>query len=126
MIAISEKLSCLLDLTGLLVIELFVTENEEILINEFACRPHNSGHRTIEGCERSQFENHVRTSCGWKLSPVKTTCREAVMVNLLGLEADDKWMDYIDDPAASSDIYGKRFRHDQPNRKLGHGTTVRR
>lgn len=72
-----------LDAVGVLGLELFLTGDEVLYVNEFAPRPHNSGHYTIEACVTSQFQQHVRTVCGL---PVGSTAllRPAVMVNLLG------------------------------------------
>ena len=72
-----------LDAVGIVAVELFWTAADEILVNEIAPRPHNSGHVTIEACETSQFEQHLRAICDLPLG--STALREpAAMVNLLG------------------------------------------
>ncbi|WLD93729.1 5-(carboxyamino)imidazole ribonucleotide synthase [Alkalihalobacillus sp. AL-G] len=75
-----------LDLVGTLAVEMFLTDDSGIYINELAPRPHNSGHYTIEGCVFSQFQQHIRAICGWKLGK-PTLVKPSVMVNLLGEEA---------------------------------------
>ena len=72
-----------LDLVGLLAVEMFLRGDGELIINELAPRPHNSGHWTIEGCVTSQFEQHVRAVCGLPLGAT-ALLRPAAMVNLLG------------------------------------------
>ena len=69
--AAAEAMAVKLNLIGLLAVEMFVTEENEVLINEMAPRPHNSGHWTIEGCATSQFEQLVRAVCDLPLGPVK-------------------------------------------------------
>jgi 5-(carboxyamino)imidazole ribonucleotide synthase len=72
-----------MELVGTLAVEMFLTENEEIIINELAPRPHNSGHYTMEACETSQFEQHVRAVCNWQLANTDLL-KPVVMVNILG------------------------------------------
>jgi 5-(carboxyamino)imidazole ribonucleotide synthase len=72
-----------MELVGTLAVEMFLTENEEIIINELAPRPHNSGHYTMEACETSQFEQHVRAVCNWPLANTDLL-KPVVMVNILG------------------------------------------
>ena len=67
-------------------VEMFLSANGEIAINEIAPRVHNSGHYTIEACDCSQFENHVRAVLGWPLGNPLMLAPTAVMVNLLGTE----------------------------------------
>lgn len=107
-----------LDFIGTLAIEMFVTD-EGIVINELAPRPHNSGHWTIDGCNVSQFEQHIRAVCGLPL--VKPEVRGyAVMVNLLGQHVDyalTAWQK----PAFSDGklhLYGKEAM--KRDRKVGH------
>ncbi len=73
-----------IDGKGIFAFEFFLTENGEVLLNESAPRPHNSGHYTIEGCITSQFENHVRSVLGLPLGSTQMTKPAAVMINLLG------------------------------------------
>lgn len=72
-----------LHLVGTLAVEMFLTADNEIIINELAPRPHNSGHYTIEACETSQFEQHVRAVCNWPLGNTELL-KPVVMVNILG------------------------------------------
>ncbi len=71
------------ELVGTLAVEMFLTEDGEIYVNELAPRPHNSGHYTINACETSQFDQHIRAICNW---PLGNTCllKPTVMVNILG------------------------------------------
>ena len=111
-----------LELIGTLAVEMFLTEDGRILVNELAPRPHNSGHYTIEGCETSQFEQHIRAVCGWPLGSTRLVS-PAVMANLLGehlagaLEAIPDLKDW------KLHIYGKdEAKH---KRKMGHITLLR-
>ncbi len=111
---------------GLFGFEFFLTEDDELLLNESAPRPHNSGHFSIEACSVSQFENHVRAVCG--LPPVQPTMRfnAAVMVNLLGKSSGDavlKLPDYgQNDEEIHVHAYGKTTA--RPGRKMGHLTVL--
>ena len=109
-----------LDLVGLLSVEMFVTGDGTVLVNEIAPRPHNSGHWTIDACITSQFEQLVRAICGLPLgSPERHS--DAVMKNLIGSEIE-KWREALNDPAAKLHLYGK----DAPRagRKMGHVTRL--
>jgi 5-(carboxyamino)imidazole ribonucleotide synthase len=122
--AIAEKL----DVVGLLAVEMFVTPAGDVLVNELAPRPHNSGHWSIDGCETSQFEQHIRAVCGLPLGAV--TVREpTVMVNLLGnawtspdgREArEPAWPELLRAPGTKLHLYGKT--DPRPGRKMGHFT----
>lgn len=123
-LAIAEKLG----VVGLLAVEFFVTRAGEVLVNELAPRPHNSGHWSIDGCETSQFEQHVRAICGLPLGDV--TMREpTVMVNILGdawkwrdnrVIGDPAWDVVLTAPRAKLHLYGKA--EPRPGRKMGHFT----
>lgn len=122
--AIAEKIG----LVGLLAIELFLTDRGEILVNELAPRPHNSGHYTMDACVTSQFEQHVRAVCGLPLGDVSMTSR-AVMVNILGdawkwrdgqLAGEPNWAAVLSSPRAKLHLYGKR--EPRIGRKMGHFT----
>ncbi|MEM8949692.1 MAG: 5-(carboxyamino)imidazole ribonucleotide synthase [Pseudomonadota bacterium] len=109
-----------LDLVGLLAVEMFQTSDGQILVNELAPRPHNSGHWTIDACLVSQFEQTVRAITGLPLgSPERFS--DAVMDNLLG-EAAESWSDLIQRPNARLHLYGKMPI--KPGRKHGHVTTL--
>ena len=124
---IALKVSEKFNHVGLLAVEMFQTKNDEILVNEVAPRPHNSGHHTIEASYTSQFENHLRAILDLPLG--KTDSKVAgIMVNLVGAENFsgpviyeniDKIMN-ID--GVTPHIYGKR--ETRPFRKMGHVTIV--
>ena len=107
-----------LDHVGVLCVELFVTRDGRLLVNEIAPRVHNSGHWTIEGCETSQFAQHVRAVCGLPLgSPARRA--SAAMKNLIGRDVE-RWPALAADPAAHPHLYGKDEVRD--GRKMGHVT----
>jgi 5-(carboxyamino)imidazole ribonucleotide synthase len=108
--------------TGLLAVEMFVTRDGGLLVNELAPRPHNSGHWTIDACAISQFELLVRAICGL---PLREPGRfaDAVMDNLLG-DAVAAWPDLMAEPGARVHLYGKR--EIRAGRKLGHVTRLTR
>jgi 5-(carboxyamino)imidazole ribonucleotide synthase len=100
-------------------VELFVTKDQALIVNEIAPRVHNSGHWTIEACVTSQFEQHVRAVAGWPLGdPARHS--DAVMENIIGEEAD-RWR-ALAQAKAGLHIYGKRFA--RPGRKMGHLTRI--
>lgn len=112
--------------TGLFAFEFFLTESNEILLNESAPRPHNSGHYTIEACETSQFENHIRAVCGFP--PGAATMRKpvAVMVNLLGKHNKKAAVGCPTEVFMAEDahlhVYGKK--DSRVGRKMGHLTIL--
>ena len=112
---------------GLLAIELFITDNDEILINEVAPRPHNSGHHTIECCLISQFEQHLRAIFNLNLGSTSIKI-PGIMLNLVGEEKQfgeaiyDNIEESLKIPGASIHIYGKKDT--KPHRKMGHITIV--
>ena len=126
-IEIALKTSRAFNHTGLLAIELFLTEGDEILINEVAPRPHNSGHHTIECCMTSQFEQHLRAVLNLDLGSTSIKI-PGVMLNLVGEENHtgeviyEKIEDVLKTEGASIHIYGKK--QTKPNRKMGHITIV--
>ncbi|MGI9471602.1 MAG: 5-(carboxyamino)imidazole ribonucleotide synthase [Rubripirellula sp.] len=113
-----------LDVVGLLCVEFFVTE-AGLMINEVAPRPHNSGHLTIEGCETSQFEQHVRAVCNLPLGSTQLRDGAAAMANLLGdlwsaSGGAPPWDRALQDGSVSLHLYGKQEA--KPGRKMGHLT----
>jgi 5-(carboxyamino)imidazole ribonucleotide synthase len=118
--AIARAIALELEFVGVLAVEMFVTAGGEILVNELAPRPHNSGHWTIDACVTSQFEQLVRVLCGLPLGSVAHHS-EAVMQNLLGDEVEG-WRQALDDPFAKLHLYGKRGA--RPGRKMGHVTRL--
>ncbi|SFI73669.1 5-(carboxyamino)imidazole ribonucleotide synthase [Olleya namhaensis] len=124
---VALKASQAFDHVGVLAVELFQTEDDKILINEVAPRPHNSGHQTIEASYTSQFEQHIRAILGLPLG--KTDNKVAsVMVNLVGAEGYTGQVHYknIESIMAmdgvTPHIYGKK--ETRPFRKMGHVTIV--
>ncbi len=125
--AIAERLG----LVGLLAVELFLTENGSILVNEIAPRPHNSGHWSMDACVTSQFEQHVRAVTGLPLGDVSITAGGAVMVNILGdawrwsgdaCVGAPNWAALLAEPRAHLHLYGKK--EPRPGRKMGHFTVT--
>ena len=112
---------------GLLAVELFLTENDDILINEVAPRPHNSGHQTIEASYTSQFEQHIRAILNLPLGETKNKV-SGVMVNLVGEEGHQGEVVYknigeiLKLDGVTPHIYGKK--ETRPFRKMGHVTIV--
>ncbi|MBC7565356.1 MAG: 5-(carboxyamino)imidazole ribonucleotide synthase [Pedobacter sp.] len=116
-----------LNITGLLAVEMFVTRNGEILVNEVAPRPHNSGHHTIEGNYVSQFDQHLRSIFSLPLGDTRAITN-AVMINLLGEKGHDGVAKYkgLEKVMALDGVYvhlyGKKYT--KPFRKMGHITVV--
>jgi 5-(carboxyamino)imidazole ribonucleotide synthase len=121
---IAVEIAETLDYCGVLAVEFFITENDELLVNEIAPRPHNSGHYTLDACLTSQFVQQVRTLCG--LPPGEPRLLSpAVMVNLLGdvwTQGEPRWAALLKHPAIKLHLYGKREA--RPGRKMGHFTCV--
>ena len=114
----AERTVRALDHVGVLCIELFVTGDGRLLVNEIAPRVHNSGHWTIEGCATSQFAQHIRAVCGLPLgSPARRA--NAAMKNLIGADVEH-WPALIANPAAHLHLYGKAETRE--GRKMGHVT----
>jgi 5-(carboxyamino)imidazole ribonucleotide synthase len=118
---IATTLAEKLELQGIMAVELFVTKSGELLVNELAPRPHNSGHWTLDACATSQFEQQIRAICGLGLGDT-TAFASCEMVNLLG---DDwlQWEKYAVDPHAHLHLYGKT--ESRPGRKMGHVTIIK-
>lgn len=125
--AIAHTLLNNLQVVGVFGIELFLTKDGQVLVNEIAPRTHNSGHFSLDACETSQFEQHLRAVCGFPLGNTALKCASAVMVNLLGYE--NSTSDYQNQrqqlaaiPQATVHWYGKT--ESRPGRKLGHVTIL--
>ncbi len=113
-----------LQIVGTFCVEFFVTQDQNVLFNEIAPRPHNSGHYTIDATPCSQYEQHVRAICGLPLSPPQLL-RNAVMVNILGTGTGNYLHgteDLLRDPSIVLHMYGKR--HAVNRRKMGHFTML--
>ena len=117
--AIAKAIGDALDYAGVFAVELFVGKSGELLVNEIAPRVHNTGHWTIEACQCSQFEQHIRAVAGWPLGdPARHA--DAVMENIIGAEAD-AWETLAKSGALH--LYGKTEA--RPGRKMGHLTRLK-
>ena len=122
---VASKVMEIFDGIGMFCVEMFVTNENQILINEVAPRPHNSGHYTIEGCVTSQFENHIRAVVGLPLGDT-SLIKPTVMINLLGSVGyeGNTVVNGVEDAlklnGLSLHIYGKDTT--KPKRKMGHLT----
>jgi 5-(carboxyamino)imidazole ribonucleotide synthase len=115
-----------LDVVGLIAVEMFVTKENELLVNELAPRPHNSGHYTMDGCDTSQFDQLVRVLAGLPIAEPKLHS-PTVMVNLLGeiwvdTDGDPDWARAVEMPGVSLHLYGKA--EPRVGRKMGHINVV--
>jgi len=118
--ALAIRITEALDVVGLLAVELFLTDEGELLVNELAPRPHNSGHFTFDACVTSQFEQQLRAVCGLPLGSPELL-RPVVMWNLLGdlwQNGEPDWSVILSDPNAKLHLYGKTEA--RPGRKMGH------
>lgn len=109
-----------LDVVGLLAVEFFLTSSGELLVNELAPRPHNSGHFTFDACVTSQFEQQLRAVCGLPLGSPELL-RPVVMWNILGdlwKNGTPDWSAVLSDPRAKLHLYGKSEA--RQGRKMGH------
>jgi 5-(carboxyamino)imidazole ribonucleotide synthase len=115
-----------IDGKGIYAFEFFLTAKGELLLNESAPRPHNSGHYTIEGCITSQFENHVRAVCGLPLGSAAMTRPAAVMINLLG--TDNRAAVIENAEAAMKQVHGHLHSYgklqSKTGRKMAHYTLL--
>lgn len=123
--AIATRIAETLGAVGVLCVELFLTSDGRLMVNEIAPRPHNSGHLTIEAAETSQFEQQVRALAGLPLGSADLV-RPAAMVNLLGDlwdRGEPDWPAALrSDPGVKLHLYGKRSA--RPGRKMGHLTVL--
>ncbi len=124
---IAEHLLTQLEVVGIFGIELFLTSEEKLLVNEIAPRTHNSGHYTLDACDISQFEMQLRAVTGKSLGSTELNSLVAVMVNLLGYEnSHDDYQEKRDKiaqiPNSYIHWYGKS--ESRPGRKLGHVTVL--
>ncbi|MDQ3469022.1 MAG: ATP-grasp domain-containing protein, partial [Actinomycetota bacterium] len=119
-VAVADELAYV----GVLAVELFVSDGD-VLVNELAPRPHNSGHWTLDAAVTSQFQQQVRAVCGQALGSTTMTTPAAAMVNLLGDSwsgGEPDWSSILADPAARLHLYGKTTA--RPARKMGHVTVL--
>jgi 5-(carboxyamino)imidazole ribonucleotide synthase len=129
--AIAAGIAECMDYVGTLGVEFFLSAGE-LLVNEIAPRPHNSGHYTLDACVTSQFEQQVRALCGLPLGDSSAHCA-AVCVNLLGglwypdgtsVAREPDWRRLLDRPGLRLHLYGKD--RPRPGRKMGHFTVIGR
>ncbi|SFO34944.1 5-(carboxyamino)imidazole ribonucleotide synthase [Algoriphagus ornithinivorans] len=124
---IAKKVILKLDMVGILAVEMFVTKSGEVLVNEIAPRPHNSGHHTIEANFTSQFEQHLRSVMNWPLGNPELRC-PAAMINLLGEDGFtgeaivEGQEDALSEKGVYIHLYGKKLT--KPFRKMGHVTLL--
>jgi phosphoribosylaminoimidazole carboxylase, PurK protein len=122
--ALAERVVRTFDLCGLLAVEMFWTKDGELLVNEVAPRPHNSGHHTIDSAHTSQFEQHLRAITGLPLGSTAPKVPVAIMLNLLGEPGHTGPVSYVGVEACIAlegvhvHLYGKA--QTSPFRKMGH------
>ncbi len=125
-IELARKAVTTINGVGTIGIEMFLTEDNHIILNEMAPRVHNSGHYTIEACECSQFENHVRAILGLPLGSAKMVSSAAVMINMLGEEQGSGYPigigEALEVDGAHIHVYGKAITN--IGRKMGHITAL--
>ncbi len=124
-ILLARDIAQKIDLIGLLCVEMFVAGND-VIVNELAPRPHNSGHVTFDACVTSQFEQQLRAVCDLPLGDT-TLLRPAAMANLLGdvwlaAGGEPKWDRALGDPSIKLHLYGKTDA--KKGRKMGHLTAT--
>ncbi len=125
--ALAERVIRAFDLCGLLAVEMFLTEDGRLLVNEVAPRPHNSGHHTIEAAATSQFQQHLRAICGLPLGDTSLRL-PAAMLNVLGAPEHHGPVHYegvetlLAEPGVYLHLYGKQKT--APFRKMGHITVT--
>ncbi|MDQ7015564.1 MAG: 5-(carboxyamino)imidazole ribonucleotide synthase [Gammaproteobacteria bacterium] len=122
--AMAEQISAELEYCGIMAVEFFVTHDDEIMVNEIAPRPHNSGHYTLDACVSSQFEQQVRMMCGLSAADTRLLS-PVVMVNLLGEtwgENQPEWQRLLQHNNVKLHLYGKQEA--RPGRKMGHFTII--
>lgn len=116
----AKQIATALDYVGTMAVEFFIS-NGELLVNEIAPRPHNSGHYTLDACVTDQFEQQVRAVCGLPLGDTRLLS-PVVMINMLGdiwhHGKAPKWEILLDHPNVKLHLYGKREA--RPGRKMGH------
>lgn len=123
-VAIARAILDALKAVGVVCVEFFLTRSGELLVNEIAPRPHNSGHLTLDACMTSQFEQQLRAVCGLPLGSTEQF-RPAAMANLLGdvwQEGEPNWSAAIAEPSVKLHLYGKLSP--RPGRKMGHITAL--
>ncbi len=124
-VALARRACELLDVVGVLCVEMFVTAGGDVIVNELAPRPHNSGHLTIDAHVTCQFEQQLRAVCGLPLGETDARAPAAAMANLLGDEwagGEPDWASALRLPGVKLHLYGKAEA--RPGRKMGHLTAT--
>jgi 5-(carboxyamino)imidazole ribonucleotide synthase len=123
---VASKIANGLDVVGVMAVEMFETSTGELLVNELAMRPHNSGHYSIEGSETSQFEQHLRAVLDLPLGSTRSVADYAVMINLLGVDNENNFLSQY--PVAMAQYPEVKFHLYQKSarlgRKMGHLTIL--
>lgn len=123
-VELAREVLAKLDVVGVLCVEFFLTHDQQLIINELAPRPHNSGHLTFDACVTSQFEQQLRAICGLPLGSTELL-RPAAMANLLGdlwFPHPPNWGRALSIPDVKLNLYGKLAA--RPGRKMGHLTAM--
>ena len=121
---LAERLADTLEVVGLLAVEFFLTQDDQLIVNEMAPRPHNSGHYTIDACHTSQFHQHIRAITGLPLGKTDTHT-PAVMINILGdlwPKTSPSWNILFENPSTQLHLYDKGEA--RKGRKMGHFTVL--
>jgi 5-(carboxyamino)imidazole ribonucleotide synthase len=122
--AMAKQIANKLEYVGVMAVEFFIS-NGELLVNEIAPRPHNSGHYTLDACVTDQFEQQVRAVCGLPLGETRLLS-PVVMINMLGNiwhnEQAPDWSKLLDHPNIKLHLYGKKVA--RPGRKMGHYNVI--
>jgi 5-(carboxyamino)imidazole ribonucleotide synthase len=121
---LAEQLADTLEVVGLLAVEFFLTQDDQLIVNEMAPRPHNSGHYTIDACHTSQFQQHIRAITGIPLGKTDTHT-PAVMINILGdlwSETPPPWNRLFKNSSTQLHLYDKGEA--RKGRKMGHYTVL--
>lgn len=113
----AETLANELGLIGILAVEMFVTQDQRIFVNELAPRPHNTGHYTMDACETSQFQQHILAICGWPLGET-SLLKPVVMFNILGEHIEEVFHKIDQFSSCKLHVYGKAEA--KVKRKMGH------
>lgn len=117
-----KKIMTKLHFIGTFTVEFFVTDDQELFVNEIAPRPHNSGHYSIEACDYSQFDTHILAVAGWHLPQKISLLKSAIMMNLLGQDVNLLHETFYKHPEWHVHLYGKKVN--KMNRKMGHITKL--
>ncbi|RIO33071.1 5-(carboxyamino)imidazole ribonucleotide synthase [Staphylococcus saprophyticus] len=117
-----NKINKAIHFIGTFTVEFFIDQQNQLYVNEIAPRPHNSGHYSIEACEYSQFDTHIKAITGQQLPQQVTLLKPAIMMNLLGRDLDLLEDQFAEHPEWHVHIYGKNER--KFNRKMGHLTVL--